>query len=170
LAIERGLDDLEIRAAWSTHPDDVFQFAERHRVSLDWLICGKLAGLLETVRGLPGCGGPDSVLPIIRHAQLCEFDKVLASIDKRKMPMVLAILKAEGAGQGEKETGEDRARRAADAKRAQAYRDMEPHLCDVVKMGTIAVQLFDDPNRELYDFAVCRLSEMLDELRVRYYA
>jgi hypothetical protein len=37
-------------------------------------------------------------------------------------------------------------------------------------MGTIAVQLFDDPNRELYDFAVCRLSEMLDELRLRYYA
>jgi hypothetical protein len=41
-------------AARSTHPDDVFQFAERHRVSLEWLICGKLAGLLETVRGLPG--------------------------------------------------------------------------------------------------------------------
>ena len=37
-------------------------------------------------------------------------------------------------------------------------------------MGTIAVQLFDDPNRELYDFAVCRLSEMLDELKARYYA
>jgi hypothetical protein len=47
---------------------------------------------------------------------------------------------------------------------------MEPNLCDIVKMGTIAFQLFDNPNRELYDFALCRLSEMLDELRVRYYA
>jgi hypothetical protein len=45
---------------------------------------------------------------------------------------------------------------------------MEPHLCDVVKMGTIAFQLFDDPDRELDDFAVCRLSEMLDEPKARY--
>jgi hypothetical protein len=58
----------------------------------------------------------------------------------------------------------------ATEKRVQAYRDMESHLCDVVKMGTIAFQLFDDPDRELYDFAVCRLSELLDEPKVRYYA
>jgi hypothetical protein len=41
-----------------------------------------------------------------------------------------------------------------EAKQAKAYFDMEPHICDVVKMGTIAAQLFDDPDRELYDFAV----------------
>jgi hypothetical protein len=35
------------------------------------------------------------------------------------------------------------------AKRAKAYFGMEPHVCDLVKMGTIAVQLFDDPDREL---------------------
>jgi hypothetical protein len=56
------------------------------------------------------------------------------------------------------------------AKRAKAYFDMEPHLCDVVKMGTIAVGLFDHPDRELYDFAVGRVSEMLDDLKARYYA
>jgi hypothetical protein len=40
---------------------------------------------------------------------------------------------------------------ALDAKRAEAYFDMEPHLCDCVKMGRIAAQLFDDPDSELYD-------------------
>jgi hypothetical protein len=29
---------------------DVVVFAERHRISLDWLICGDLKGLLRTVR------------------------------------------------------------------------------------------------------------------------
>jgi hypothetical protein len=57
-----------------------------------------------------------------------------------------------------------------EAKQAKAYFDMEPHICDVVKMRTIAAQLFDDPDRELYDFAVHRLSEMLDELKAHYYA
>jgi hypothetical protein len=57
-----------------------------------------------------------------------------------------------------------------DARRANAYFDMEPHLCDVVNMGKIAAQLMSDPNRGLYDFAVCHLSEMLDELKARYYA
>jgi hypothetical protein len=57
-----------------------------------------------------------------------------------------------------------------DAKRAKAYFDMEPHLCDCVKMGRIASQLFDNPDSELYDFAVDRLAEMLEDLRKRYYA
>jgi hypothetical protein len=56
------------------------------------------------------------------------------------------------------------------AKRAKAYFDMEPHLCDCVKMGKIAAQLFDDPDSELYDFTVDRLGEMLQELRKRCYA
>jgi hypothetical protein len=29
-----------------------------------------------------------------------------------------------------------------EAKRAKAYSDMEPHLCDVVRMGEIATSLF----------------------------
>jgi hypothetical protein len=56
-------------------------------------------------------------------------------------------------GRRESEPDHDQSRRGR-AKRAQAYRDMEPHLCDVGKMRTIAAQLFNDPNRELYDFAV----------------
>jgi len=55
-------------------------------------------------------------------------------------------------------------------RRAKAYFDMEPHICDVVNMATIAVGLLDHPNRELHQFAAYRLSEMLDELKTRYYA
>jgi hypothetical protein len=55
-----------------------------------------------------------------------------------------------------------------DARRAKAYFDMEPHLCDVVSMGKIASQLLDHPDRGLYDFAVIHLSEMLAELKARY--
>jgi hypothetical protein len=33
-----------------------------------------------------------------------------------------------------------------------------------------AGSLFDDLNRDLYDFAVGRLSEMLDDLKVSYFA
>ena len=57
-----------------------------------------------------------------------------------------------------------------DERRAKAYADMEPHLCDVMKMGRIADQLSVDPDRELYDFAVHRLADMLEDLRKRYYA
>jgi hypothetical protein len=57
-----------------------------------------------------------------------------------------------------------------DAKQAKAYGEMEPYVCDVVKMGRIADQLFDNPDRELYDFAVHRLADMLEDLRKRYYA
>jgi isopentenyldiphosphate isomerase len=55
-------------------------------------------------------------------------------------------------------------------KRAQAYADMEPYLCKVVHMGTIASNLFDCTDRELYDFAVNQVEEMLDELKAHYYA
>jgi hypothetical protein len=55
-------------------------------------------------------------------------------------------------------------------KRAQAYADMEPHLCAVVNMGTIASNLFDCTDRGLYDFAVNHLEDMLDDLKARYYA
>jgi hypothetical protein len=59
---------------------------------------------------------------------------------------------------------------AVDAKRAKAYSDMEPHLCDVVRMGEIASMLFDDPDQGRFVFAVTHLEEMLLELRRRYYA
>lgn len=56
------------------------------------------------------------------------------------------------------------------AQRAKAYADMEPHLCDVVRMGEIASMLFDNPDQGLFVFAVTHLEDMLLELRQRYYA
>jgi hypothetical protein len=56
------------------------------------------------------------------------------------------------------------------AQQAKAYADMEPHLCDVVRMGEIATSLFDCSDQGLFVFAVGHLEEMLLELRKRYYA
>jgi hypothetical protein len=56
------------------------------------------------------------------------------------------------------------------AKRAKAYHDMEPHLCDVVRMGEIAAMLFDYPDQGLFVFAVGHFEEMLQQLKTRYYA
>jgi hypothetical protein len=55
-------------------------------------------------------------------------------------------------------------------KRANAYSDIEPHLCDVVRMGEIAMMLFDNPDQGLFVFAVGHLEEMLQDLRTHYYA
>ena len=55
-------------------------------------------------------------------------------------------------------------------KRAKAYADLEPYLCNVVNMGAIASNLFDCTDRGLYDFAVHHLEEMLDDLKACYYA
>jgi hypothetical protein len=57
-----------------------------------------------------------------------------------------------------------------DARRAKAYFDMEPHICDVVYMAKIAVEVLNHPGHNLHQFAVYRLSEMLDGLKARYYA
>jgi hypothetical protein len=71
-----------------------------------------------------------------------------------------------------KKAARKRAPKAAElaAKRAEAYSDMEPHLCDVVRMGEIATSLFDCSDQGLFVFAVGHLEEMLLELRKRYYA
>ena len=72
-----------------------------------------------------------------------------------------------------KKTSPKRPTKGADdvaAKRAKAYADMEPHLCDVVRMGEIATSLFDCSDQGLFVFAVGHLEEMLLELRKRYYA
>jgi len=45
------------------------------------------------------------------------------------------------------------------------YAEMEPYLCDVAEMGTIASNLFD-----VNDFAGHHLEDMLDDLKARYYA
>jgi len=56
-----------------------------------------------------------------------------------------------------------------DAKRAKAYADMEPHLCDLAHMGEIAAMMFDK-DKGLFVFATTRLDDMLQEFRRRYYA
>jgi hypothetical protein len=71
-----------------------------------------------------------------------------------------------------KKAARKRAPKAAELaeKRANAYSDMEPHLCDVVRMGEIAMMLFDNPDQGLFVFAVGHLEEMLQDLRTHYYA
>ena len=53
--------------------------------------------------------------------------------------------------------------------RASAYANMESHVCDLVNMGTIAMDQFDK-NEGLFIFAVGKLEDMLNEFRQRYYA
>ena len=55
------------------------------------------------------------------------------------------------------------------AKRAKAYADMEPHLCDLAHMGEIAAMMFDK-DKGLFVFATTQLDDMLQEFRRRYYA
>jgi hypothetical protein len=78
-------------AAWSTHPDDLVDFAERHRVNIDWLLSGKLAGLLDTVRNQPEL--PPAASPEIRKAQDREIIRLLAGIDRQQLPTVLPVLR-----------------------------------------------------------------------------
>ena len=54
-------------------------------------------------------------------------------------------------------------------KRANAYSDMEPHVCDLVSMGTLAMDQFDK-DQGLFIFAVRKLEDMLIEFKTHYYA
>jgi len=56
------------------------------------------------------------------------------------------------------------------AKRAQAYSDMEPFVCNLSRMAKIADSMFDNPETDLYTFAVDHLSVMVERFRKRYYA
>jgi hypothetical protein len=58
---------------------------------------------------------------------------------------------------------------AIEAKRAKAYRDMESLVCDLVNMGTIAMDQFDK-DHGLFVFAVGKLEDMLNEFKAHYYA
>ena len=51
-----------------------------------------------------------------------------------------------------------------EAKRVKAYSDMEAHVCDLVNMGTIAMDQFDK-DKGLFTFAVGKLEDMLNEFR-----
>ena len=50
IARECGLSDEEISRAMNCGTAAVVAFAKKHNISLDWLVCGDLKGLLRTVR------------------------------------------------------------------------------------------------------------------------
>jgi hypothetical protein len=56
---------------------------------------------------------------------------------------------------------------------SEAFRDLEPEICDCTTMAKIAAQMVlaadDGTNSELV-FAVCHVSEMLTALKANYYA
>jgi hypothetical protein len=57
---------------------------------------------------------------------------------------------------------------AIDAKRAKAYHDMEPYVCDLARAAELAMEIFDRP--ELFLFAVNQLDDMVQRFRAHYYA
>jgi len=94
----------------------------------------------------------------------------LYSNAETKMPAPPQKRKRRGPYNKAKDQTGPASKRDIDQERIEAYSDLEPHICDVVNMGRIAVQLWDGPNRELYDFAVHQAWEMLEDLRKLYYA
>jgi hypothetical protein len=57
-----------------------------------------------------------------------------------------------------------------DAKRAQAYSAMENSVCEISRMGELAMDCFDDPDSGKFIFAVGHLEWMLQRFRQRYYS
>jgi hypothetical protein len=55
-----------------------------------------------------------------------------------------------------------------DANRAKAYRDMEPHVCDLARAAELAMEIFERP--DLFLFAVNQLDDMVQRFRANYYA
>ena len=53
IAAERNIPASEIKWIGRLKTYDGVRFAEKYDVSLDWLLCGDLKGLLRTVRGCP---------------------------------------------------------------------------------------------------------------------
>jgi hypothetical protein len=54
------------------------------------------------------------------------------------------------------------------ARRAHAYRDMEPHVCDLARAATLAMVVFDQD--DLFLFAVEQFDAMAQRFRANYYA
>ena len=54
------------------------------------------------------------------------------------------------------------------ARRAKAYRDMEPHVCDLARAAELAMLASDDES--LFLFAVEQFETMAQRFRKRYYA
>ena len=58
----------------------------------------------------------------------------------------------------------------ASAKQAKAYADMENSVCEIARMGELAMDCFDDADSGKFVFAVGHLEWMLQRFRQRYYA
>jgi hypothetical protein len=54
VAAERKLSDDQIAKAMTLKHEPFLEFAERHMLSLDWLLCGDLKGLLRMKRWQAG--------------------------------------------------------------------------------------------------------------------
>ena len=54
------------------------------------------------------------------------------------------------------------------ARRAHAYRDMEPHVCDLARAAELAMEVFDRP--DLFLFAVGQLDDVAQRFRAHNYA
>jgi hypothetical protein len=54
IAQERGVPATELKWIGRLKHEDLVQFAQRYRVSYDWLLCGDLRGLLRTARARRG--------------------------------------------------------------------------------------------------------------------
>ena len=53
LAHERQIPEKDLPKVQCDMTDELFDFAEKYHVSLDWLLCGDLKGLREMRRGCP---------------------------------------------------------------------------------------------------------------------
>ena len=54
------------------------------------------------------------------------------------------------------------------ARRAHAYHDMEPHVCDLARAAELAMEVFDRP--DLFLFAVGQLDDVAQRFRAHNYA
>ena len=57
---------------------------------------------------------------------------------------------------------------AVNATRAQAYSDMESHVCDLSMAAELAMETFD--NERLFLFEVSQLDALVQQFRKNYYA
>jgi hypothetical protein len=86
IAVERNLNPSETKALMKGRRISLFllgQFAEKHHLSVDWLIGGDLKELLETVRGCPS--RPQRP----QRSQLQEFKEAMNKLDNERISMVL---------------------------------------------------------------------------------
>jgi hypothetical protein len=72
---------------------DCVRFAEKYRVSLEWLICGDLKGLIESVRACPSRPRQPARTPDeLQRAKLQEFSDAL-KLDEKLLGAALVYVR-----------------------------------------------------------------------------